>query len=189
MAEWWDSKERRWLRRHAIAAPFGILLVTMLLGYVISPEQWNSREGLKSASSLVDLGAVIYAAVAMLVERGIRAMFWALDERRKWRERWRAEAQAEGRAEGYAEGQAEGRAEGRMEGRMEGRAEGRMEGRAEGEAEGRAEGHAEGRAEGQAQAYTALLEFGRTEGNRDLQELIARVAKEKGISLNGDATE
>ena len=38
-------------------------------------------------------------------------MFWALDERRKWRARWRAEAQAEGRAEGRAEGQAEGRAE------------------------------------------------------------------------------
>ena len=137
MAEWWDSEERRWLRRHAIAAPFSIVIVTLLLSYIISPEQWTLRAGLKSAASLVDLGAVIYAMIAVLSERGARLMFWALDERRKWR----AEAQAQGRAEGRAE------------------------------------------------ALTALLEVGRTEGNRDLQELIARVAKEEGIFLNGDANE
>ena len=136
-----------------MAAPFGIIVVTILLAYIISPEEWPSREGLKSAASLVDLGAVIYAMIAVLVERGVRVMFWALDERRKWRAKWRAEA------------------------------------RAEGHSEGRAEGHSEGRAEGQTEALTALLEVGRTEGNRDLQELIARVAKEKGISLNGDANE
>lgn len=136
-----------------MAAPFGIIVVTILLAYIISPEEWPSREGLKSAASLVDLGAVIYAMIAVLVERGVRVMFWALDERRKWRAKWRAEA------------------------------------RAEGHSEGRAEGHSEGRAEGQTEALTALLEVGRTEGNRDLQKLIARVAKEKGISLNGDANE
>ena len=92
-------------------------------------------------ASLVDLGAVIYAAIAVLVERGVRVMFWALDERRKWRAKWRAEAQAEGRAEGRAE------------------------------------------------AFTALLEVGRAEGNRDLEELIARIAKERGISLNGESKE
>lgn len=32
--------------------------------------------------------------------------FWALDERRKWRERWRAEAYTVGYAEGYAQGRA-----------------------------------------------------------------------------------
>ena len=35
-------------------------------------------------------------------------MFWALDERRKWRAKMRAEARAEGRTEGLAEGLAEG---------------------------------------------------------------------------------
>ena len=34
-------------------------------------------------------------------------MFWALDERRKWRAKWRAEARAEGKTEGKAEGKAE----------------------------------------------------------------------------------
>ena len=42
-------------------------------------------------------------------------MFWALDERRKWR----AKAREEGRAEGLAEGRTEGLAEGRKEGRAE----------------------------------------------------------------------
>jgi hypothetical protein len=124
-----------------MAAPFGIFLVTIILNYISAPEQWSTRESLKSVASLVDLGAVIYAAIAVLVERGVRVMFWALDERRKWRAKWRAEAQAEGRAEGRAE------------------------------------------------AFTALLEVGRAEGNRDLEELIARIAKERGISLNGDSKE
>ena len=33
--------------------------------------------------------------------------FWALDERRKWREKWRREAYAVGYAEGYVQGQAD----------------------------------------------------------------------------------
>ena len=43
-------------------------------------------------------------------------MFWALDERRKWRAKMRAEARAEGLEEGRAEGRAKGREEGRTEG-------------------------------------------------------------------------
>lgn len=165
MAQWWDSEERRWLRRHAIAAPFGIFIATIVLGYVSAPELWGTRQSIGSWASLVDLGAVVYAAIAVLAERGVRVVFWALDERRKWREKWRAQAEAEGRAKGLAEGRAEGRSEGRDEGRAEGRDEGRSE------------------------ALTALLEVGRAEGNPDLEELIARVAREKGISLNGDSEE
>ena len=149
MPEWWDSEERRWLRRHAMAAPFGIFIATIVLGYVSAPELWGTRESLGSWASLVDLGAVVYAAIAVLTERGVRLVFWALDERRKWREKWRAQAQAEGRAQGIAVGRDEGRAE----------------------------------------ALTALLEVGRAQGNRDLEELIARVAREKGISMNGDSEE
>ena len=159
MAQWLESEERRWLRRHAMAAPFGIFAVTILLTYISDPEQLTTRAGLSSASSLVDLGAVIYAGIAVIAERGVRVVFWALDERRKWREKWRAEAQAEGLAVGRAQGRSEGRAEGRSE----------------------------GRAEGRSQVLTELLEVGRAEGNRDLEELIARLAREKGISLNGDS--
>ena len=161
MTEWWDSEERRWLRRHVVAAPFGISIATITVSYVSAPELWGTRESIGSWASLVDLGAVVYAAVAVLAERGVRVVFWALDERRKWREKWRAQAQAEGRAEGLAEGRVEGRAEGRDEGRAQGRAE----------------------------ALTAILEVGRDQGNADLEELIARVAREKGISLNEDSEE
>jgi flagellar biosynthesis/type III secretory pathway protein FliH len=42
-------------------------------------------------------------------------MFWALDERRKWRAKMRAEARAEGLAEGRAEGVMQGRAQGQAE--------------------------------------------------------------------------
>ena len=119
MGEWWESREGRWLRRHAIAAPIGILFVTILLTYLAQPEQWNRREGLKSAASLVDLGTVLYAVFAVAVERGVRIVFWALDQRRKWREKWRADAEAEGRAKGRAELLAELVAAGREQGNLE----------------------------------------------------------------------
>ncbi len=51
----------------------------------------------------VDLGTVVYAMAAVLAERGVRLMFWALDQRRKWRAKWRAEARAEGRQQGQTE--------------------------------------------------------------------------------------
>ena len=92
-----EERGARWLGRHAIVAPFGIFAATVLL--VNLSGQWNGWGNLNQAASLVDLGVVLYAMVAVLVERGVRMWFWALDQRRKWREQWRLEAQAEGRAE------------------------------------------------------------------------------------------
>ena len=63
--------------------------------------------GPAGAAELVDLAAIIYGMIAVLSERGVRVMFWALDQRRQWRERWRQEARAEGREQGRAEGRAE----------------------------------------------------------------------------------
>ena len=128
MDEWWE--ERRWLRRHAMAAPFGIFATTLLITFWLEGWQWQGSASWELMAGQVDLGAVVYAMAAVLAERGVRLMFWALDERRKWRARWRAEARAEGLTEGRAEGRTEGRAEGRTEGRAEGRTEGRAEGRA-----------------------------------------------------------
>ena len=99
MGEW---REMRWLRLHAMIAPFGVFLVTVLL--LARSGKWSGWESLESAATLVDLGAVIYAMVAVLVERGVRMVFWALDERRKWREKRREEAQADLIAEMLAEG-------------------------------------------------------------------------------------
>ena len=64
MNEW---QERQWLRRHAIAAPFGIFAATALL--VVRSGQWEGWESLGLAADMVDLGAVLYAMVAVLIER------------------------------------------------------------------------------------------------------------------------
>ena len=100
MGEWWQN---RWLRRHVMFIPFGVFITTGLLTYFTEPGLSGVRIFLKSAASMVDLGTVIYAMAAVLTERVIRMWFWALDERRKWREKWRKEAQAEGRAEGQTD--------------------------------------------------------------------------------------
>ena len=83
----------RWLRLHAMIAPFGVFLVTVLL--LARSGKWSGWESLESAATLVDLGAVIYAMVAVLVERGVDMVFWALEQRRKRLEEQRQEARAE----------------------------------------------------------------------------------------------
>ena len=104
-----DQSEFRWLRRHTLAAPFGIFAVTMALAWWDQALPWP-RVGPSAAADLVDLAAILYGMLAVLFERGVRVMFWALDQRRQWRERWRQEALSEGVAIGVAEGQAKERA-------------------------------------------------------------------------------
>ena len=71
----------RWLRLHALFAPFGVCAVTALL--LARSGQWAGWESLPAASSLVDLGAAVYGMVAVLTERSIDMVFWALEQRRK----------------------------------------------------------------------------------------------------------
>ena len=42
---------------------------------------------------------MLYAMLAVLVERGVITMFWALDKRREWRAKMRAEVREEMRVE------------------------------------------------------------------------------------------
>ena len=143
------------MRRHAVAAPFGVFAATMLLALYLEQWQWPGPEGWRLAASLVDLGAVFYAMAAVAVERSIRLMFWAWDQHKK--------VQAKLRAEGAAIGRAEGEAIGRAKGEAVGLAKGEAVGLAKGEAVGRAEG-----ATATAQRYEMWL---------------AKVAQEKGIDL------
>lgn len=55
----------------------------------------------------VDLGILIYATISVLVERVTRMWFWALDQRRQWREKWKAEIREEVLGEGIEQGRAE----------------------------------------------------------------------------------
>ena len=76
-----ELQERQWLRRHALFAPFGIFAVTALL--VVRSGQWDGWKSLETAASLVDLAAVLYAMVAVLAERGVNMVFWALERKRE----------------------------------------------------------------------------------------------------------
>ena len=54
---------------------------------------------------------MLYAMFALLVERGVITMFWALDKRREWRARMRAEMKEELREAVRADVREEVRAE------------------------------------------------------------------------------
>ena len=97
MDEGWG---RQWLRRHAIVAPFGIFAATALL--IVRSGQWAGWESLGLAADMVDLGAVLYAMVAVLFERGVDMVFWAL-ERKKQREQERKRREQENKAKDQAE--------------------------------------------------------------------------------------
>ena len=85
-------RDVRWLRLHALFAPFGVCAVTALL--LAWSGQWAGRESLPAAASLVDLGAAIYGMIAVLAERSINMVFWALEQRRKRAQEREAATQA-----------------------------------------------------------------------------------------------
>jgi len=90
-----------------MAAPFGVVITTGLL--LARSGMWEGWESLESAAILVDLGAAVYGMAAVIAERGVRMVFWALDQRRKWREKWAKEAEDRGLARGLDQGRAEER--------------------------------------------------------------------------------
>ena len=94
--KWW---EMQWPRRHALAFPFGASAATALLTYLTTGGQGTLAANLKVAADMVDLAALIYGMAAVLIERGVRMIFWALDQRRQWRAALREEWREEGRQE------------------------------------------------------------------------------------------
>ena len=94
--KWW---EMQWPRRHALAFPFGASAATALLTYLTTGGQGTMAANLAVAADMVDLAALIYGMVAVLIERGVRMIFWALDQRRQWRAALREEWREEGRQE------------------------------------------------------------------------------------------
>ena len=132
MEQWWA--ERRWLRRHTMAAPFGIFAATMLLTLSLEQWQWPGPAGWDRAGGLVDLGAVFYGMTAVAVERSIWFMFWAWDQRQKVRAKLREEGRQKGLAEGRDEGEAIGLEKGEAIGLEKGEAIGLEKGEAIGQA-------------------------------------------------------
>ena len=81
------------MRRHAIFAPFGIFAATVLL--VARTGKWTGWESLELAATLVDLGAVLYAMVAVVFERGVDMVFWALERKKQREQENKTKVQAE----------------------------------------------------------------------------------------------
>ena len=97
-----------WFRRHAVFAPFGVFIATWLMCWSDTGD-WRCWSDWSATSSLVDLAVIIYGMIAVLIEKGLDAMFWALEQRKKRIARYRAEMKAEARAEMLAELQAKAR--------------------------------------------------------------------------------
>ncbi len=108
MQEWQSEK---WPRRHVIAAPFGILAATALLVGLAENWQWSYPAVVRTAGALVDLGVVVYTALAVLVELGYWAMFYAMEKTNSLLKREREKGREEGREEGRAEERENARAE------------------------------------------------------------------------------
>ena len=96
MEHWWD--EIRWLRRHALLAPFGVFAATMLLTWEMEQWQWHGRSSWALAMTLVDMGAVLYGMAAVAAERSVRLMFWAWNQHQKERAKLREEGRKESAA-------------------------------------------------------------------------------------------
>ena len=95
------------MRFHATIAPFGIFATTLLLAFYLERWQWQGRASWELSGEMAEVGAMLYAMLAVLVEKGVNLMVWAWE---KHKERM-AKQRAEIRAELLAELQAEARPE------------------------------------------------------------------------------
>ena len=82
---------RWWFAYHAAIAPFGILATTWALAGWHNSVNWPIWRHRDAAADMVQLGAVVYAALAVSAEGAIRVVFWAIEQWRKDRERHRRE--------------------------------------------------------------------------------------------------
>ena len=108
-----EGRFPNWAARHALFAPWGILAATYALTVYVKAVGWNiwsDRGNLVTMSDMADLGIVVYACGASLVEVFIGMAFYALEQRKKRQEQRRREA-VRMREEAIREGREEGREE------------------------------------------------------------------------------
>ena len=98
---------QRWAQAYIAFSPIGILIATALLSRSAGVWGWSDREDLGFLASLVPLGGVVYATIILVLEWGVRMVFWALAQREKDIEKRRAEGRVEGRAEARREAERE----------------------------------------------------------------------------------
>ena len=92
------TRERRWLRLHAITAPIGVAAATALLAWLgqsADESQPATVRFLNSAASKAYLATVTYALIAALAEGIGRMFFWAWEDHKNRMERARNEGRVE----------------------------------------------------------------------------------------------
>ena len=123
-----DSRFPGWAARHALFAPWGILATTYVLTVYVKAvgwNIWNDRANLVTMSDMADLGLIVYACGASLVEVFIGMAFYALEQRKKRMEQRRREEEERRKEqekrlkEATQRGMREGREAGMQQGREE----------------------------------------------------------------------
>ena len=87
--------ERPWVRFHATIAPFGTFATTLLLTFYLERWQWQGRASWELSGEMAEVGAMLYAIAAVLVEKGVNLMLWAWEKHKERMAKRRAEIQAE----------------------------------------------------------------------------------------------
>ena len=74
-----------------------------LLTFYLEQWQWPGRASWELAGEMAEIGAMLYAMAAVLVEKGVNLMLWAWEKHKERMAKRRAEAWAEARAQARAE--------------------------------------------------------------------------------------
>ena len=71
---------RYWPRIHTLSAPYGVGLSTLLLSIYLGDGNWRFWQTWDAVGNFVDLGAVIYAIIAISTEVLLTMVFYALGQ-------------------------------------------------------------------------------------------------------------
>ena len=78
---------RNWQRTHAVLAPFGTGISTLILSVYAGDGKWTFWYSWDELAAMASIGVITYGMTIISSEGGASLVFWALDERDKRRER------------------------------------------------------------------------------------------------------
>ena len=82
-----STLSRNWQRSHAILAPFGTGLSTLILSIYAGNGRWEFWQSWHPLADMASLGVIIYGMTIISLEGGASLVFWAWNERNKREER------------------------------------------------------------------------------------------------------
>ena len=88
-----DNAEN-WQFRHAVISPFGITAMALLVTHFAGEDYRPVYKHVDKTAEWVDVSALLYGMLAVVLELGGRILFWALAQRKKERDAMTAEVRA-----------------------------------------------------------------------------------------------